>query len=566
MKYAIIITGDLAAGKSTLASRLSSIIGVGYFCKDNLTEVLADKVGFANREENKRLSYAAFGVMYLIAQQFIQTSNNIILEGDFRQNELELVKKIFEKNNYKVFTIVLEGELRTLYERYVYRNEYENRHFAHYAFKTYGEYEQYVMESRNRDFPGETYRIDTTDFNAISYDSINKMLIYLNLLDKKHVRNRPFLAGGSVCAKRISGNVIVKCCNINYEGIDNGYHKLFHEVEHIKKSNINNEKLYPNVVYERHNNDFYEVGYEFMYKGLTFADVIENGELNLQYAERSLEYIFSQLVDKLYTNRQMMKPDENYLDRFFFDRMYQRLDKTIELCNKKNICPELVDAIINGFTLNGEHYNSIYAYLDTLGADKELMGKLQIQCSTKSHHDLIPSNILVEMGECSVVDFRLIDPRGEIETGSNNRNIMYDIGKLLFGIGRYDIIRFHNGKTNTKVYQFEKVLTGNSIDYTLYYNRERGNIVEKCDILRERLLSLLSIELEEKVAEKNLVLKAFFSEFAMYISDIPCRIVDEESEEMCMMFLFQGVLQMKGFFEVAYGKDYFKLVNTLLDA
>lgn len=185
MKYAIIITGDLAAGKSTLASRLSGITEVSYFCKDNLKEVLADEVGFSNREENKRLSYAAFGVMYLIAQQFIQTSNNIILESNFRQNELDLLKEIFEKNNYKVFTIVLEGDLKILYERYVYRNEYENRHFAHYTFGTYGEYEQYVMESRNRNFPGETYRIDTTDLSTISYDSINKMLIYLNLIDKK---------------------------------------------------------------------------------------------------------------------------------------------------------------------------------------------------------------------------------------------------------------------------------------------------------------------------------------------------------------------------------------------
>ena len=51
MKKLILITGDLATGKSTLAKKLSQNLKILSFTKDVLKEVLSDVIGFSNRQE-----------------------------------------------------------------------------------------------------------------------------------------------------------------------------------------------------------------------------------------------------------------------------------------------------------------------------------------------------------------------------------------------------------------------------------------------------------------------------------------------------------------------------------
>ncbi|MDE7206241.1 MAG: deoxynucleoside kinase, partial [Lachnospiraceae bacterium] len=58
MKKLLLITGDIAAGKSTFSKILSERYGVAVFQKDTVKEILGDHIGFHNREENKALSNA----------------------------------------------------------------------------------------------------------------------------------------------------------------------------------------------------------------------------------------------------------------------------------------------------------------------------------------------------------------------------------------------------------------------------------------------------------------------------------------------------------------------------
>ncbi len=64
MRKLLLITGDLATGKSTFASILSKRYQANVFLKDSIKEVLGDTIGFANREENKKLSDAAMELMF----------------------------------------------------------------------------------------------------------------------------------------------------------------------------------------------------------------------------------------------------------------------------------------------------------------------------------------------------------------------------------------------------------------------------------------------------------------------------------------------------------------------
>ena len=47
----VLVTGDLAAGKSTFADILSKRYDTCVFYKDSIKEVLGDTIGFADRKE-----------------------------------------------------------------------------------------------------------------------------------------------------------------------------------------------------------------------------------------------------------------------------------------------------------------------------------------------------------------------------------------------------------------------------------------------------------------------------------------------------------------------------------
>ena len=59
MQRLIIITGDLAAGKSTLASSLSQVLSMPFLTKDALKEIACDIIGYQTRQENRLLSVTA---------------------------------------------------------------------------------------------------------------------------------------------------------------------------------------------------------------------------------------------------------------------------------------------------------------------------------------------------------------------------------------------------------------------------------------------------------------------------------------------------------------------------
>ena len=63
MKKLIIITGDLATGKSTFADILGQKYQIPAFHKDAVKEVLSETFPFKDRSENLKLSKATMDIM-----------------------------------------------------------------------------------------------------------------------------------------------------------------------------------------------------------------------------------------------------------------------------------------------------------------------------------------------------------------------------------------------------------------------------------------------------------------------------------------------------------------------
>lgn len=79
MKKLLLIMGDLATGKSTFANILAKRYNTSVFCKDTIKEVLGDTIGFANREENLKLSKATMELMIFMFSEFAKLEKDLIL-------------------------------------------------------------------------------------------------------------------------------------------------------------------------------------------------------------------------------------------------------------------------------------------------------------------------------------------------------------------------------------------------------------------------------------------------------------------------------------------------------
>ncbi len=169
MSSLIIFTGGLATLKTTLSKRIAQDLSLLCLNKDDIKAVLVDHIGFNNREENKKLSNAAVQTMFEIAHGSFLINQSMVIEANFKQPELNA---ILEKTGYdesQILTIFLQGNPKTLYERYVSRQA--SRHIAHTStgLLSFEVFEASIKEHRVEDAIGKVVVIDTTVFTEKHY-------------------------------------------------------------------------------------------------------------------------------------------------------------------------------------------------------------------------------------------------------------------------------------------------------------------------------------------------------------------------------------------------------------
>ena len=173
MKRLLLISGDLATGKSTFAEILSKRYDTTVMYKDRIKEVLGDTIGFRNREENLKLSKATMELMIYGLSEMAALSYDVILEANFKEDELISLHKIAEENSYNVLTLVLRADMDVIYRRFVNRIENENRHPVHISgFDGYETLKYYIEKGRLEHIPGETMLIDANLFSYQENDAI----------------------------------------------------------------------------------------------------------------------------------------------------------------------------------------------------------------------------------------------------------------------------------------------------------------------------------------------------------------------------------------------------------
>lgn len=149
MKKIIVILGDIASGKSTLADNIKEDTDFLCLKKDIIKEGLADQIGFSTREENLKLSHSAMEIMFGTSEVAMTCEEGLILEANFHSPDLKRLQNLIEKFHYRAIFICLTADLEVLYSRFLSR--VPTRHRAHLSMGLHHDFfafSRYVISSR----------------------------------------------------------------------------------------------------------------------------------------------------------------------------------------------------------------------------------------------------------------------------------------------------------------------------------------------------------------------------------------------------------------------------------
>lgn len=166
MKKLLLLTGDLACGKTTFARSLSNRYGIEAYSKDTVKEILGDTVGFSDREQNLKLSRAAVSVMTHIFLTAAPCGHDLILEANFRKDELTALFDKATAYGYDLLLLRFTADEAVLFERFQNRIRYEHRHPVHLSvgLDTFETFRAYIEKAR-----GETAGITAVDIDATTF-------------------------------------------------------------------------------------------------------------------------------------------------------------------------------------------------------------------------------------------------------------------------------------------------------------------------------------------------------------------------------------------------------------
>ncbi len=176
MRKLILIMGHLAAGKSTFASNLAEKLNALVLIKDDIKEILGDNIGFSNRQENLKLSFATFNVMKYVLEKSFQSNDILILESNFRISEIEVLNDIIKNKDIDVINFVLSAKPEILYKRYVVRNKF--RHIVHTSvgLAEKDKFKNTLVDFDEYPLIGKIIHVDTSDFEKINIDEYLELL------------------------------------------------------------------------------------------------------------------------------------------------------------------------------------------------------------------------------------------------------------------------------------------------------------------------------------------------------------------------------------------------------
>lgn len=185
--YCILISGFPAVGKSTMAQKIAERLKFPIISKDSIKEILFDTIGFKSREEKLKLGVASTELMYYSAEKLIQSKQSLIIDNNFEKSSRAGIELLISKYDVIPITICMNGDITSIYFRFIERDKSPDRHKGHISNVCYPVNEtfgsetpidvetfekRYTKRGMNDFVVGHSIYVDATDPLTIDYDEV----------------------------------------------------------------------------------------------------------------------------------------------------------------------------------------------------------------------------------------------------------------------------------------------------------------------------------------------------------------------------------------------------------
>ena len=173
--HIIITTGRPAAGKSTLSKWLSQELAIPFVSKDNIREVLFNRLGWKDRVWAQLLGQASVDLMFYFAEMQLEVGRSLILDNAFDPAlSASRFTALKAKYNAETIQIICNSNHETLFDRFKERAASGIRHPGHGDENVFDELRSSLAREQSpiMDIGGTIIEVDTTDFAKLDYKAI----------------------------------------------------------------------------------------------------------------------------------------------------------------------------------------------------------------------------------------------------------------------------------------------------------------------------------------------------------------------------------------------------------
>lgn len=175
----ILITGLPCTGKTTIGKQIAKSLSLPYLYKDGIKERLFETLGWSDKEWSKKLSSAAYSLLFYFAEELLQAGQSFVLESNFSaERDASKLKALQEKYGFRAIEIQCVADGEELDFRFRKRWESGIRHPGHVDAETFDDMQPKLMQGRlpPLGLVGKYFEIDTTDFEKVDVEQVIKKL------------------------------------------------------------------------------------------------------------------------------------------------------------------------------------------------------------------------------------------------------------------------------------------------------------------------------------------------------------------------------------------------------
>lgn len=173
----IIITGELASGKTSYGRRISEKLKIPFYSKDVIKEILFDSIDDENMsyEVKRKIGASSYAVLYHIIEQQMKVGRPLIIESNFGKEAVPIIKDMLSNYQYKSITVRFGGDLNVLHERFLKREYSDERHIglkSHGKFDSFEKFKETSVKAKEFKIDDNEIYVDTTDFDKVDFDEL----------------------------------------------------------------------------------------------------------------------------------------------------------------------------------------------------------------------------------------------------------------------------------------------------------------------------------------------------------------------------------------------------------